>query len=559
MTNSLRSTRDRSGHRVLFLLAVAAALLCAAQAGAAPGNYKAQRFDVIARAVNGGLDVTETITFEFQSGTFTKVWREIPLSRTDGITVAGTTVDGIAMTPGDGPGHYAVSRRNGKVRVDWQFAEVGPSVHRFVLRYLAAGVVYREGDADVVRWRALPQEHRYAIDASRIQFGPAAADVMRPESRRVGTLSANTSSEVTTIEASGIQSNGWIVAELHYPAGQLAAPEPEWRQRAAHASEAAPKWAFGGVAMLVAGLFFLVSIRREYAPPSDPSADVTTTEPPEPLPAALASVLTARGTASGYESAATLLDLADRGVLRVREIPRALGRSYELSQVPGAHDLQPHEMEALTIAFADHGDDVPLSKARGRLTRQARRFNAAVSADLADRGLIDPDRKAVRDRLTRTALTMIVGAVLAGVAVAPFIPRYQGWPFLLPLGLLVAGFAGLIMMATVSPLSDQGLAEAAEWRGFRRYLKAMASSREEHGAHVPSRWIVYAIGAGLGQAWSRYLKRHPEAAPRWFVAAGDDPGAAFAAFVGSHAAGAHGGAGAGGGAAAAGGGGSGAG
>ena len=239
----------------------------------------------------------------------------------------------------------------------------------------------------------------------------------------------------------------------------------------------------------------------------------------------------------------------------MREIPRAIGRSYELSQVPGAHDLQPHEMEALTIAFADHGDDVPLSKARGRLARQSRRFNAAVNADLTERGLIDPDRKAVRDRLARTALTMILGAVLGAVAVAPFIPRYQGWPFLLPLGLLVAGLAGLIMMASVSPLSDEGLAAAAEWRGFKRYLKEMTSTDDERGAHVPSRWIVYAIAAGLGQAWSRYLKRHPETAPRWFVAAGEDPGASFAAFVGSHAAAsADGGAGASGGAAAGGGG-----
>ena len=273
MTNSLRSTRDRSRHLVPVLLAIVAALLCAIPAGAAPGNYKAQRFDVVARAVNGGLDVTETITFEFQSGTFPNVWREIPLSRTDGITIVAAAVDGIAMTPGHGPGHYAVSRRNGKVRVDWQFAEVGPSVHRFVLHYLAAGVVYREGDADVVRWRALPQEHRYAIDASRIQFEPAAADVRPPETRRVGTLSASTSSEVTTIEASNIQSNGWIIAELRYPAGQLAAAEPEWRQRAARASEVAPMWALGGGAMLVAGLVLLVSIRREYAPPSDPSAE----------------------------------------------------------------------------------------------------------------------------------------------------------------------------------------------------------------------------------------------------------------------------------------------
>ena len=69
--------------------------------------------------------------------------------------------------------------------------------------------------------------------------------------------------------------------------------------------------------------------------------------------------------------------------------------------------------------------------------------------------------------------------------------------------------------------------------------------------------VVYGIALGLGYQWSRYLKKHPAAAPAWFVAAAnEDPGGAFAAFVGSHAAGAGAG---GGGSGAAGGGGSGAG
>jgi hypothetical protein len=71
---------------------------------------------------------------------------------------------------------------------------------------------------------------------------------------------------------------------------------------------------------------------------------------------------------------------------------------------------------------------------------------------------------------------------------------------------------------------------------------------------VPSRWIVYGLALGLGHQWSRYLKKHPHAAPSWFVAGGNEnPGSAFAAFVGSHSASASAG-GAGGGAAAGGGG-----
>src|SRR4051812_33301685 len=527
-------------------------------AGAAPGDYKARRFDVVAAVVNGNLEVRETVTFEFQSGTFKTAWRDVPASRTDGITVLDAAMDGVPVTAGDGPGHYALSRQDGAVRVEWRFAEVGPSSHRFDLHYVARGVVYRDGGSDVVRWRALPSEHKYAIDESRILIEPAGADLTRPETHRIASISAKVTSEGTILDVSGIRSNGWVIAELRYGAGVLIAQDPEWRQRDVRARAAAPTGAMGAAALFVAGVCLIAFMRQGYPAPDEMPAEATTTAPPQPLPAVLASVLTAKGALAGYQSMATILDLADRGVLRVTETRRTLGvRTYELSQIPGRHDLDTHETEALSLAFADEGEDVVLSKARGRLARRSARFNAAVNADLVARGLIDPERKAIRDRVMRVSLLMLPAALIGSAALAPLVSSYEGWPFLLTLGLFLASMAGFVMGAQLTPLSDQGLVESARWRGFRRHLKSLATNRDEGMAAVPSRWIVYAIGAGLASQWSRYLKRHPDAAPDWFLSAGADSGGSFAAFVGSHAA--AGGGGGGGGGGAAGGGGSGAG
>jgi hypothetical protein len=171
--------------------------------------------------------------------------------------------------------------------------------------------------------------------------------------------------------------------------------------------------------------------------------------------------------------------------------------------------------------------------------------------------LLDPERKAARDRLTVTGIALLLAGVLGCVAVSPFIPRFQAWPFLVPLALGVAGLIGVILAASLTPLSDAGLIESARWRGFKRYLKSLATSDADSAAAVPSRWIVYAVSSGLGYYWWRYLKRHPGVRPpRWFIASGGDDGAAFATFVGSHGGG--GGAGGAGGGAAAGGGASGA-
>ena len=64
-------------------------------APAAAKDYSAVRFDSTVRVQRDGkLEVTETIAFRFDSGTFEHVVREIPLRRTDSIDVVRAEMDG---------------------------------------------------------------------------------------------------------------------------------------------------------------------------------------------------------------------------------------------------------------------------------------------------------------------------------------------------------------------------------------------------------------------------------------------------------------------------------
>ena len=562
MTTTLPVGRDRAGHTA-WRVAAAILLIALVPSAAAAADYMARRFDVAAIVTGAGaLEVTETIVFDFQSGTFERVWRDIPVARTDGIEILEARMDGVVFPPGKGPGRIEVSGRN-RIRVEWRFPPAGPSVHTFELRYVARGVAYRDGDQDVVRWRLLPSEHRYAIAESRsvVSTSSAPAAPATTETRRVASASARTGPEGVEIVASGIRSNGWVIADLRFPAGSIAAAQPRWQQRDTLAAALAPRWMIGAAGVLAASLLVLVLLRQGYPSPSVSPGETTTTSPPEALPAALAAVLSARGGISGYQGTVTLLDLADRGVLRIRELPRTLGvRSYELAKVRGAHALADHETEAIRIAFAGRDEAVSFSKARGRLARATRRFNAAVDKDLARRGFLHPDRQAIRSRLMVVSVVFIATGLLFCLAVIPLSARFLAWPALMPLALVLSGIAGIVMAASTTKLSDQGLIHASRWRGFKRHLKQIAGAREANAGHgIDSRWIVYGIGLGLAHHWAKFLKRHPAAAPAWFTAAAHDDRGAFAAFVGSYGvgAGAHGGGGGGGGAA--GGGGSGAG
>ena len=552
--------RDRAGHgAVVVLLALACSLLPADAAAQGPGPYKAQRFDVVITPRDGDLDVTETITFQFQSGTFRRVWRDLPAARTDGIEIGEARMDGIVFPRGEGPGRVELSGSR-KVRVVWNFAPVGASVHTFQLRYVARGAAYREGGSDVIRWRALPSEHRYPIDESRILVQTAGVAVRPAEFRRVQSINEVPGSDGTTIVARGVDANGWLIVDLRAPAGRLIAAPPQWQTRSDHAAALAPRWIGSAGVVLALGVLFLVGVRQRYPAPSVPTDETTTTAPPALLPAALASVLTARGARTGYRPIGTLLDLADRGVLVIREKPRTFGvRQYEIERVSGLHELLPHEEEVLKIAFAGRTDPLSLNKATGRLARSAARFRAAVNEDLEARHLIDPGRKAARDRLAAASIAVLAIGAVSCLAAAAFIPRFDAWPFLIPAALMVAGIVGSVMAAALSPLSDIGLIEAARWRGFKRHLKSLADTRAARAVDIESRWIVYGIAIGLASQWARYLKAHPNVAPPWFVPVAREDHGAFAAFIGSSGAMSGGHGGGAGGAGAAGGGGSGAG
>ena len=138
---------------------------------AAAKSYSADRFDATVRVLpDGTLDVTETVVFRFEDGTFKEVFREIPARRTDGIEVVRAGMEGETLPFGTESGTAEVRQRDGRVRVVWRFRPVEQVTRTFVLNYRVKGAVRQENGADLLVWRATPGEHGYAIAESTIRF-----------------------------------------------------------------------------------------------------------------------------------------------------------------------------------------------------------------------------------------------------------------------------------------------------------------------------------------------------------------------------------------------------
>ena len=304
------------------------------------------------------------------------------------------------------------------------------------------------------------------------------------------------------------------------------------------------------------GFALLLAVSQGYETPSTSLTPMTSgSTPPDTLPPALAGSLVTNGMARLEHAMAAIFAMADRGELAIEERPRSLGhRNFAITRTSASASLEAYEEAALDIVFGGrHGTEtsVGVGKARGRLTRQFRRFSIPLAAALQSAGLLDEGRRAVRSRYRAIAATAIVTGALMAIPAAAVTGRFGGWPFLIAAALAVVGVAALGFYAAHTPLSDEGLRRAQGWRGFRQYLRDVARDREPLPADSDARRLL---------PFAAYLKRRRAAAPPWFraIAESSNDAAAFATFVATGGAGSGGGATGGAGAAAAGGGASGA-
>ncbi len=534
-----------------WLIAVAVLALAAGAGTASAKSYSADAFNSHVRVLPGGaLEVTETVVFRFESGTFEHVFREIPTRRTDGIEIVSASMDDRPFPRGEGINHIQV-RRGSNVRVEWHFPPVADSTHTFVLTYIGRGVVQQTGAADVLEWQALPSRHDYSIASATLALELPASmqgaigslpapsieshDIRGGVSASVPQLQDGAVGPVALATADGVRPNGWIQAGIALPRGSLVSTPPEWQRSQTAARALAPRWITAAVTVALGGLIILFGLRRSYDAP--PPQDVPGPLPaaPDDLAPALAGALLSNGGSRLEHAMATLVALADRGRLSVEEREPGMlsGRSFELRQT-GRGTLAPHEQALIETGFGGAGEAtaVSLGSFSRRLTRHFRRFSTAVRSELLQAGLLDIERRAVRKRYLVLMISLIVLGGLGFPAAAILADRLGPWPLLVPAAVIAVGIVSGIFVGATTPLSDEGLRRAARWRAFRAYVKAV--SRREQLAEPDSRssLLPFVVAAGLASAWGKYLKDRPGALPAWFHpvshASGD---VAFVAFV----------------------------
>jgi len=551
---------------ITFMIVILISLLVANPALAAK-SYHADRFDVqIDIQENGSAIITETVEFRFEGDPFTFAFREISATETDGITFLEASMDGVPMSQGTQAGQVEVEAGD-PLKVSWHFPPASDTTHVFTVRYRADGVI-RKGDGDILIWRAIPEDHDYSIAHSTIMliYPPQATVLEQP------TLAWNFDSsweaDRIILTASNIPENEDLILTARFAPNSLTQVAPQWqvqKERAdAARAKALPVGFIAGIATFLFGGLGLFTYIRANGRDLTISPVISTPSPPSGISSAVIGKLT--GQQHNFMGA--IFDLAQRGVLEVREEKSSWGtKNHVLVRRDHNVSLQPYEQGLMDALFKSGETQINMNEVAARLATKNKLFDELLEQELIQRGWFDPDRKQKRTMLLGIGLTLLflatvlfIAAVLLGI----------GWSQNIDLAVIFAAIAGaslgvfmlalalLIYAGTFSVLTPAGEEQSARWKGFGEYLKQVSKGREP--AIRPDyfeRYLAYAAVFGLGAIWAKYFQQLGGVPlPTWFHAmAGNNAnfGAIVAVMSASDSAGASAGGSAGGGGASGGG------
>lgn len=528
--------------RVFWALVIAVGLLIVPAVALSARSYDAERFDVdIVVREDGSLLVTETVTFNFEGGPFTYVFRELPTDRTDGVTVLEGTMNGLRMPGGIEPGEIDLQGRN-PIEVTWRFVPMQDTKATFGLTYLVEGVVQQTPDADVLTWQALPEEHEYPIAATTITVTyPADVDLVAAPVVERWPAQVDTSPGQVRITASDLGEDDFINLTLPFTPGSIIQEPPRWQTARQQVLNTVPEWLGLGALVFVAGLVGLLLLQKREPPLPGSAARATSllTAPPDDLPPAMAGALANGGSSSWTQAVGTLFHLAQRGVLRIEELEGKKwyqSRDFEVELIGQPGDLRPHERGLLDFMFTSKAGWVPtvrLSELQNRMSKGWKLFSTPLDDELQLAGYLDPNRKQSRTRMFILGAVLLFAGVVALLLMALLAFSSGMWPpIFVALALFALSLVAFILGSTTSLLSPLGRSIQQSWQAFRDHLKAITKKRTEGPAELFESYLPYAAAFGMAEGWVKFFKQQGlTETPAWFQAVTASDGSEIAVFV----------------------------
>ena len=240
-------------------------------------------------------------------------------------------------------------------------------------------------------------------------------------------------------------------------------------------------------------------------------------EPPLKLrPAELGLILDE--SADTKDVTATIVDLAVRGYLTIRDVPPGfLGRhdwllTRKRGEVP---DMLPYERTIFYGLFANGRQEIKISELKGKFQDSLRAAESQIYADAMDRKLFVARPDLVR---TLTVGVAIVIAVLGGALTYLLGITFGGG--LVGVAVLLVGAVLLAVHRAMASRTAAGREAMQKTLGFRLYMSTAEKYRQQFAekAEIFTQLLPYAIVFGVVNRWAKAFEGIDTSASNgWYV------------------------------------------
>jgi uncharacterized protein (TIGR04222 family) len=540
-------------------------LLLSGPAAAQSGQESIRSYEVEIRILDSGdLMITERIDYDFGRALRHGIFRTIPtryyfdevydrVYRLEDVTVQSPTA----------PADVEVSSEGGDttIRVGDPDVEISER-HRYRFTYRIEGALNAFADHDELYWNAIGDDWQASIDDVEITVrAPAAIQRVTCFQGYTGATEAcgravQDGSTARFAPGRTLQPYEGLTIVVAIPKGAVPDPteilEERWSASRAFSLNAGTVAAALALTALVGGLLGRVWWRegrdRRYVgspidqvmgTPSGESESVPLGEgdleapvefaPPEDVrPGQIGTLLDER--ANVIDVTATIVDLAGRGFLLIREIPdEGLFSKTDWTLVrldKGESELLAYERKLLGGLFRD-GNEVTVSALKTTFAERLHGVEESLYSDAMRQKWFRARPDQVRVRWAgRGVFLLVIGAGLTFV-----LARWTHWG-IVGIPVIVAGLALSLVARQMPARTAKGTAMLRRIRGFRRVIATaeqhMARWAEEE--NVFTRYLPYAIVFGLTKKWAKAfedLGLQPDTSS-WYVGSRMFTAAAFA-------------------------------
>lgn len=520
------------------------------------------RFDVTLDVrEDGTIHVTERQVIDFQGGPFTGGFADIPLGRLDGLgnlLISEETDQGVqSFSPvqwdnyDEDPGTYSATTTSSEVSVRYGFDSVTNGERTFILEYDVAGVIRVYADAaepnQQIWWTAISdqvtdiapiRESTTTINLPTSVGDLSKVKVSGPGDKEWEGVPADhtTDGKTFTWTASNLDSGDFVEVRLQFPPIiQVAAPswqqkDDEQRKQDEENDQRSALYnaIFLGIALLGlagggAGIYGLWYSRGR-DPHTGVVADFIPT-PPDDLPPGAAGTLIDE-VAQERDVTATLVDLANRGVLKMEETqsasPAIFGssRDFNLTALQTDPKVTPFEQELLRSLFGrtlTEGQTVKLSDVKSRFVSATPKIKDLLYEELVTRGYFPRSPEKTRNSWRSGGFAALAIIAIAGCAIGALLSTTAVliWAVVvvfMGLALAVVGISGAMPRKTLP-----GAEAAAKWRAFRKYLEDIEKyEKVDESREIFDKYLPYAVAFGLEHSWVTKFASVGTATPGWF-------------------------------------------